>query len=168
MAKFKFLLAGFLTLVFLSSCDPSKMLPKSHAPGTIYVVNMLNNSLFFGQITREDDRYIYLTHTYLLQQTPSDPNNASSAPRFQLIKQINDPIAPEDELIINRNHLLFYQPLRADSKIVQEIARQESGVAVPPPPVQAAPPQPIDLGIQTPPRAASPEAAETAPKKLKK
>lgn len=105
-----------------------------------YALTLTNGSLFFAHLKYEDDRYLYLNDVHYFQRTPPPPakkGEQPASPGLTLVKQSADPQGPKDELILNRDQLLFYQELRNDSRVVQLIrqpAQPPQAVAPMPPP----------------------------------
>ena len=87
-----------------------------------YAVFLDNNQTYFGKITSKSKDKMVLSGVYYLQAN-TDPN----IERFNLIRLGQELHGPTSEMIINMNHVIFYEHLRDDSKLVQSIIdKQES------------------------------------------
>lgn len=142
------LVSSFMVLGMFSGCGAKPF--SRGAKGAYYSVTLTNNNLFFAKIKGEDDQYLYLTDIHYLQRTPPQPaegkNEQPGQPGIRLVRQVNDPMGPKDEMVLNREHLLYYQELREDSNVVQgirkqaELAEQAAKAPVTPAPPQQNPP----------------------------
>ena len=95
-----------------------------------FALTLTSGSLFFGHIIKQDNQYITLKDVYYLQRTPPPAGSKKDeGPGLTLVKQENDPYGPKNQLIVNREHLLLYQELRDDSKVVEVIRQQEAVAA---------------------------------------
>lgn len=83
-------------------------------------VFLSNNQVYFGKLSRAKSDYPVLRDVYYLQVTqglqPQSPNQ-----QLQLVKLGNEIHGPSDEMRINREHILFYENLKADSQVVRAI-----------------------------------------------
>lgn len=90
-----------------------------------------NGQVYFGKLQAGGGDYLKLTDIYYLQSQASDtessnPQNVSSdqqSNNVQLIKLGNEIHGPEDEMIINKDQVLFYENLKSDGKVAQTIAQ---------------------------------------------
>lgn len=91
-----------------------------------------NGQVYFGKLHQFNDEYMRLTDIYYLQtqtngegdsenpqQTSTDQSNV------QLIKLGDEIHGPEDEMIISKDQLLFYENLKADGKVTQSIQKHK-------------------------------------------
>lgn len=87
-----------------------------------------NGQVYFGKLQVFNNEYLKLTDIYYLQtqtgaegdsenpqETTSDQNNV------QLIKLGDEIHGPEDEMIISKDQVLFYENLKPDGKVAQSI-----------------------------------------------
>jgi hypothetical protein len=101
-----------------------------------YVAVFLSNEqVYFGKMTEYTDTDLVLNDVYYLQlsgvPTPvagvdkktADPISGNT---FSLIKLGNELHGPTDELFINRAHVLFYEKLRADGRVMQSITEDKN------------------------------------------
>lgn len=88
-----------------------------------------NGQTYFGKLTQVDDNYLRLTDIFYLQsqnQPEGDANNPQSEEKAQsnvtLIKLGDEIHGPEDEMMIEKSNVLFYENIKADGKVGQSIA----------------------------------------------
>ena len=92
-----------------------------------YAVFLDNNQVYFGNMVSKSKEELILTNVYYLQVSAgaSEAVPQLSDPRFTLIKLGQELHGPTDELMINREHVVFYEKLREDSKVVESIKNQQ-------------------------------------------
>lgn len=89
-----------------------------------------NGQVYFGKLQSFNGQYMKLTDIYYLQ-TQSDSNADSKNPQqtatdqkgVQLIKLGEEIHGPEDEMIISKDQMLFYENLKPDGKVAQSIEK---------------------------------------------
>lgn len=92
-----------------------------------------NGQVYFGKLHAFNGEYMKLTDIYYLQgqQPSSEGTEESSNPQetstdqsnVQLIKLGDEIHGPEDQMIISKDQMLFYENLKADGKVAQSIAK---------------------------------------------
>lgn len=88
-----------------------------------------NGQVYFGKLRAFNENYMQLTDIYYLQTqtTETDSKNlqqtASNESNVQLIKLGDEIHGPEDEMIISRDQVLFYENLKADGNVAQSISK---------------------------------------------
>lgn len=85
-----------------------------------------NGQVYFGKLSPLNDENMKLTDIYYLQtQSNSDSSNpqktSTDQNNVQLIKLGEEIHGPEDEMVLSKNQVLFYENLKSDSKVVQSI-----------------------------------------------
>lgn len=85
-------------------------------------VFLTNGQVYFGKISEEDEREIILRNIYYLRTAESFQQGKEPV-EFSLIKLGEELHGPVDEMRINRNHILFLESLRNDSRVVQAIRK---------------------------------------------
>ena len=87
-----------------------------------------NGQVYFGKLSPMNNDYMKLTDIYYLQTkstTSSDANpqqtTSSEENSPQLIKLGNELHGPEDQMILSKEQVLFYENLKADGKVAQSI-----------------------------------------------
>ncbi len=82
-----------------------------------------NGQVYFGKITKQKEHTIKLENIYYLQteKKNSDETTNDKTGDLSLVKLGNELHGPEDYMNINREHVLFIEDLRDDSKVVTAI-----------------------------------------------
>lgn len=87
-------------------------------------VFLTNGQVYFGRIIKEDKNLVILRKVFYLQVTQEEESQ-SSQPKLSVIKLGQEPHGPEDEMRINRDHILFVEDLKPDSNVVKTIEEYE-------------------------------------------
>ena len=91
-----------------------------------------NGQVYFGKLHSFNTGYLKLTDIYYLQSQQSSGDNKNSANpqsastdqnNVQLIKLGDEIHGPEDEMIISKDQVLFYENLKTDGKVTQSIKK---------------------------------------------
>ena len=98
-----------------------------------YAVFLSNGQVYFGKLKDADGQYVMLTDIYYLQlDKPLQSNNPKDAiketdnqSKLSLIKLGKEVHGPKDQMVLNRDHLLFYEELAPDSKVVKSIEKYQ-------------------------------------------
>jgi len=91
-----------------------------------------NGQVYFGKLKAFNTDSMKLSDIYYLQtqSTNADSNNpqqtATDQSSVQLIKLGNEVHGPEDEMILSKSQILFYENLKADGKVAQSIANYKA------------------------------------------
>jgi uncharacterized protein HemX len=87
-----------------------------------------NGQVYFGKLEKLDDNNMKLTHVFYLQTPNSSTNGSSQNPQdankssqLQLTKLGTEIHSPEDEMVISKSQVLFFENLKDDGKVVQGI-----------------------------------------------
>jgi len=99
---------------------------KGNASGEWQAVFLSNGQVYFGQIKSENTNTIVVEDIYYLQVTKSlqpAEGDAQQQNELSLVKLGNELHGPEDEMRINRAHILFIENLKEDGKVVRAIQR---------------------------------------------
>ncbi len=80
-----------------------------------YAVFLANGQVYFGNMLDNNSLEIVLRNVYYIQ-SGSTPTSG-----INLVKLGTEIHGPESEMYINRSQVLFYEKLKADSKVVQSI-----------------------------------------------
>lgn len=103
------------------------------AEGEYQAVFLSNGQVYFGQLEEMNDRYVEMNDIYYLQLKESlQGENGSSIeqPDLSLAKLGNELHGPEDKMYINRDHILFIENLKEDSKVVEAIKNHKNGLGL--------------------------------------
>ncbi len=92
-----------------------------------------NGQVYFGKLHTLNGSYMKLTNVFYIQSQPAAPQTADGdsenpqetsteqTPDVQLIKLGNEIHGPEDEMIISRDQILFFENLKKDGKVSNSI-----------------------------------------------
>ena len=89
-------------------------------------VTLTNGQVYFGKLADYDNEYFKLTDVYYIQTRPANDNasgNASSDQNSQLIKRGNEVHGPEDEMVLFKDQISFYENLKSDGEVAQLIEK---------------------------------------------
>ena len=83
-------------------------------------VFLTNNQVYFGKLVNRNSQYPVLKDIYYLQVTqtlqPRDENQ-QPIPNLNLVKLGAEVHGPQDEMVINRDHIMFYEDLKEDLRL---------------------------------------------------
>ena len=99
---------------------------KGSFSGEWQAVFLSNGQVYFGQIKSENTETIVVEDIYYLQVTKSlqpAEGDTQKENELSLVKLGNELHGPEDEMRINRAHVLFIENLKEDGKVVRAIQR---------------------------------------------
>jgi len=89
-------------------------------------VFLSNGQVYFGKIVKKNSDTLVLREVYYLQVTQQlQPTPEDQAPQqnLSLVKLGNELHGPKDEMRINRDHIIFTEDLKSDSRVVDAIVR---------------------------------------------
>jgi len=88
-----------------------------------HAIFLSNGQVYFGKILESNRKEIALAEVYYLQLSSGDTatTSTSAEARFALVKLGQELHGPTDKLFINREHVMFVEQLKSDSKVVQSI-----------------------------------------------
>lgn len=87
-------------------------------------VFLTNNQVYFGKLSKANTAYPILSDVYYIQAfAPQDLTRAASTSnsQLQLVKLGSELHQPQDTMYLNKGQILFIEPLKDDSKIIQAI-----------------------------------------------
>lgn len=92
-----------------------------------------NGQVYFGKLQNGTGDYMKLTDIYYLQTQSQDADKDAKNPQqtttdqgnVQLVKLGNEIHGPEDEMLIARDQVLFYENLKDDGKVAQSIKQHK-------------------------------------------
>lgn len=102
-------------------------------PGSYQAVFLSNGQVYFGRVNDLNSRYVKLQDIYyLIQRRPLQPQTPpeegeQQPPQFTLIKLGNELHGPVDEMVINRDQILFIEELKSDGRVAQAITDFQAG-----------------------------------------
>lgn len=112
------ILAGLLTF----QTKLNKSLPFSKHE--FYAVFLDNQQMYVGEIVKSTPNTIFLKNIYYLQTSDVIDQNLQSSSlsaQISLIKLGDELHQPKDEMIIQTQHILFYQPLKAEGPVYEAL-----------------------------------------------
>ena len=93
-------------------------------------VFLSNGQVYFGKLSNVESDWIDLTDIYYLQvaqqkelQPKDDSATTADGSKLSLVKLGNELHGPKDQMIINQKHVLFWEELKSDGKVVQSIEK---------------------------------------------
>lgn len=89
-----------------------------------YAIFLDNSQVYFGKIVSKSENEIKLVGVYYLQASVNGNIGTDNDQRFTLIKLGQEVHGPTDELNINMDHVVFYEKLSKDSKLVESITNR--------------------------------------------
>ncbi len=87
-------------------------------------VFLTNDQVYFGKLSQASSQYSVLREVYYLQVTqPLQPKDQNAPPvqNINLVKLGGELHGPQDKMVINRDHILFFEDLKSDSQVVKAI-----------------------------------------------
>ncbi len=97
-------------------------------------VFLSNGQVYFGRIANERSNPVVLSDIYYLQVTQplqqvgeGQQPAVASQPQLSLVKLGNELHGPEDQMRINKEHILFIEDLKSDSRVVEAINNYVAG-----------------------------------------
>ena len=112
-----------IILLFILGGAVFLLMRGTFSSGSYHAVFLDNDQVYFGKVAGRNGKYAHLTEIYYLQvrQPLQNQEQGAQAPDFSLIKLGNELHGPDDVMEINRNHILFIEPLTESSRVVQAI-----------------------------------------------
>ena len=99
-------------------------------------VFLSNGQVYFGKARATGDVVVVKDIYYLQvsqQQIQPAPEGQTQQPQVQLVKLGNEIHGPQDEMTINKDHVLFTEDLKEDGKVVKAIRNfQQNGTQATP------------------------------------
>jgi len=92
------------------------------ASGEYQAVFLDNGQVYFGKLKKSGDDFYELTDVYYLQTGSAGVDQAS----LSLLKLGNEAHGPEDKMQINKDHVLFIEDMKSESKVVKAIQDYKS------------------------------------------
>jgi len=96
-------------------------------------VFLTNGQVYFGKLHTLNGGYMKLTDIYYLQTTAKDTSSSDlqaasgqSSTDVQLIKLGDEIHGPDDEMIISKDQVLFFENLKKDSKVSSSITKYQN------------------------------------------
>ncbi len=120
-------------LVFFMSERGGKAVSNKDA---YHAVFLTNSQVYFGKVTSAGPEYVKLTDIYYLQlnqqiqpiaeEDQKEGETEEKKSQFALIKLGKELHGPTDKMVINREHVLFIEELKSDSRVVEAINKAKA------------------------------------------
>lgn len=143
-------IGGLFYFKLLTWNDIARFLPGktalSQSPKGYVAVYLSNGKVYFGKIEHPDSTEPIMTDVFFLNAKTQTPQPvlgdsakkdskkdiqartaALSQTEFQLVRMTDQFQAPVDRLTVSRDHILYWEELADDSKVVQAIAKYHEG-----------------------------------------
>lgn len=116
------ILAVLASVAFLHPNRESKIVNKSEMQAVFVNVNGTNGGqVYFGHIRSLTPDYIRLTNVFYIQnQAAQNAQNSSQA--YSLVKLGCELHGPEDEMVVNRSQVFFWENLKSSGQVTQKVA----------------------------------------------
>jgi hypothetical protein len=95
----------------------------------VQAVFLTNGQVYFGKITAIKQGYVDLRDIYYLNsqsQPDSDGNTSGQPTSFSLVKLGCELHGPQDQMVINREQVSFWENLKSDGKVADAIKEWQS------------------------------------------
>lgn len=96
----------------------SRTLQTETPEAAFQAVFLTNGQVYFGSMQDTGGPFVQLSNVFYLQQ---DAEDAATEQDLALVKLGNELHGPEDTMHINRDHILFIEDLKDNSRVVQAI-----------------------------------------------
>lgn len=103
-----------------------------------YAVFLTNGQVYFGHLFYENTDTPILTEIYYLQASTTGTGGDATS-NYTLVKLGKELHGPEDQMVLNLAHVMFWEELSGDSKVLAAIKDYESGGQLTVPQDQAEP-----------------------------
>ncbi|MEK9171154.1 MAG: hypothetical protein AAB823_00420 [Patescibacteria group bacterium] len=91
-------------------------------------VYMENSKVYFGKMEGADSDEPKLTDVFTLNVSTSQAEGSDTAQTdFELVKMTDQFQSPTDLLVLSRNKILYWEPLKSDSRVVEAIKKYKEG-----------------------------------------
>jgi len=89
---------------------------------------LTNGQVYFSNIENPDSQYVELGDIYYLrvQQALQPRPDGQQQPAISLVKLGNELHGPEDVMLVNRDQILFIEPLKEESNVVSAIRKDKA------------------------------------------
>ena len=120
-----------LTVWFLSRYSAAGAIDSNRYQAVFFT----SGQVYFGKLQPARDGYMKLTDVFYIQAQNTDATKDSKNPQdaasqegsdLQLIKLGSEVHGPDDEMIISKDQVLFYENLKQDGKVSTSIAKYNS------------------------------------------
>lgn len=97
------------------------------SPEAYQAVFLDNNQVYFGKLKSVNRDFWSLTDIYYLRAGTVQQIGEGGETQVDLVKLGAELHAPKDEMIINKEHVIFYEDISENGEIMKLIRRHKSG-----------------------------------------
>lgn len=102
--------------------EPSTVLDTPN-PNTYQAVFLTNDQIYFGHLVNVNSPFPILLDVYYVRITQNETADGEKA-KGQVIRLGEaEPHGPENKMVLNRDHVLFWEDLRSDSVVLDTIMK---------------------------------------------
>ncbi len=123
MTKAKLILVTLSTLLLTTACSDIK-----GNLGDWQAVFLSSGQVYYGKLTQSQGQFYRLTDVYYIHSNAATNPDKTRPPQLTLVKMGNELHGPEDEIIINRDHILYIENLKSDGEVAKKIAEAKAQV----------------------------------------
>jgi len=120
---------GYFGFVLYQNSAGQSSLPDSIEEDRYHAVFLTTNRLnYFAKVEEVGGDYVLLKDIYYLRvEQPIDrvPPDQPAQPEVTLVKRGNEIHNPQDTMYLNKEYILFIEPLRDNSNVVKAIAKEK-------------------------------------------
>jgi hypothetical protein len=121
------LVIAIASLLYFGNGDESKYVDTSKFQAVDLDIggSSSGDQIYFGHITSLNDKYLVLEDIYYIvpSATSSSSSSSSSTNNYTLVKLGCELHAPYDQMIINRDHVIFWENLKSTGTVATKIAQ---------------------------------------------
>lgn len=115
-------LLAAVTLALYLINSPYFKTSKIFDSATYQAVFLDNNQIYFGHLKSVGSVYLVLSDVYYVQVQTATSKDSTETPTGRLVKLgQTEPHGPKDEMILNKEHILFWENLMPSSQIIKTI-----------------------------------------------
>lgn len=118
------ILAIAFGIVFREKLNLTKYFVKKTEISTAFrqAVYLTDNKVYFGFISKTDQQFVKLADVYYISINDLNmTNNAAETPKISLTKLGSEMHSPDTTMLINRDQIIFFENLPANSKVNEAI-----------------------------------------------
>ena len=112
-------IAVLTSMIFSKKADESKYVDKS----TMQAVFLNNGQVYFGNIDTLNSNYLKLSNIYYLRVNQQvQPGQQANQNDVSLAKLGCELHGPQDQMVINRNEITFWENLKGDGQVAKAVS----------------------------------------------
>lgn len=93
-------------------------------------VFLTGGQVYYGQLTDTQGAFYKLQDVYYIRAVPA--TEEGQKPQLTLVKMGNELHGPEDMILLNKDHILYVENLRADGQVMKGIKEAQAAAAASP------------------------------------